>query len=36
MFERAWYGSRPPDAAAGDTILTLLEDLQCLSFDRAR
>jgi Domain of unknown function (DUF4129) len=36
LFERAWYGSRPPDADTGDTILTLLEDLQCLSFDRAR
>jgi len=36
MFERAWYGSRAPDVAAGETILTLLEDLQCLSFDRAR
>ena len=36
LFERAWYGSRPPDAATGQTILTLLEDLQCLYFDRAR
>ena len=34
-FERVWYGSRPPDAAAGETLLTLLKDLQCLSFDRA-
>ena len=35
MFERVWYGSSAPDAAAGETILTLLKDLQCLSFDRA-
>ena len=35
MFERVWYGSRPPDAAAGETLLTLLKDLQCLYFDRA-
>ena len=35
MFELVWYGSRAPDADAGETILTLLKDLQCLSFDRA-
>lgn len=35
MFERVWYGSRAPDAAAGDTLLTLLKDLQCLYSDRA-
>ena len=36
IFERAWYGSRAPDAGAGETVLQLLEDLHCLSFDRAK
>jgi len=36
IFERAWYGSRPPAADSGDEVLRLLRDLECLSFDRAK
>jgi hypothetical protein len=34
-FERIWYGSRPPAPRDGETIIALLQDLECLSPDRA-
>jgi len=34
-FERIWYGSRPPAARDGEAIIALLQDLECLSPDRA-
>ena len=35
-FERTWYGSRAAAPDEGDKILALLQDLGCLSFDRAK
>jgi uncharacterized protein (DUF1778 family) len=34
-FERLWYGSRAPSADDGREIVALLQDLECLSRDRA-
>jgi hypothetical protein len=34
-FERIWYGSEVPSADEGRAILALLQDLECLSRDRA-
>lgn len=34
-FERIWYGSRAADPAEGPRIVALLQDLECLSRDRA-
>ena len=34
-FERIWYGSRPPRPEDGAAIISLLQDLECLSPDRA-
>jgi Domain of unknown function (DUF4129) len=34
-FERIWYGSRAPAPHDGEAIVALLQDLECLSPDRA-